>query len=121
MDIKLAIDSAIKGDLKTSLKSLSTQTSSILNTIIDPATFRRSSDAMNFFVGPDGQERLFNYSGHESAIKAYTTCPPVSAIIDRKAQAYINGKTWILNTKGKESFTPEAKQLRKLFTLPNPV
>lgn len=67
----------------------------------------------------------FRYSGHTSSLKAYTDCPPVNAIINRKAQAYINGKTWVLNTqgksKGKESFSEAATKIKALMAKPNPL
>lgn len=66
-----------------------------------------------------GSYFYFKYTGHNSSLKAYEQCPPVNAIINRKAQAYINGKTWVLNTKGKESMTEPASKLRKLMEKPN--
>lgn len=69
----------------------------------------------------DTDEHVFRYSGHTSSLTAYQHCPPLTSIIDRKAQAYINGKTWVMNSQGKESQTPEAKKLRKLFAKPNPI
>jgi hypothetical protein len=67
----------------------------------------------------------FKYAGHNSSVRAYECCPPINAIINRKAQAYINGKTWVLNTqgkaKGKESTSAEAKKLQALFKKPNPL
>lgn len=74
-----------------------------------------------FFWDDRGHEHLFRYSGHHSSLKAYTKCPPLQAIINRKAQAYINGNTFIMNTAGKEATSMEAKKLRKLLAKPNPI
>lgn len=65
--------------------------------------------------------RVFRYENHLSALRAYRRCPPLAAIINRMAQAYINGKTWVMNSAGKEATSPDAKKLRKLFTQPNPL
>lgn len=73
------------------------------------------------FFGQNGKEYFFSYSGHNSAVKAYTDCPPVAAVINRKAQAYINGKTWVLNSRGKEATSYDAGNLRKLLKRPNPL
>jgi hypothetical protein len=74
-----------------------------------------------WFFGNDGVDYPFTYDNRNSALKAYQLCPPVAAIINRKAQAYINGKTWIMNTRGKEAQTVMAAKLKKLFTTPNPL
>lgn len=74
-----------------------------------------------WFWGKNGVEYYFNYSGHNSSVKAYKKCAPLTAIINKKAQAYINGKTWVLNSRGKESNSDEAKKLKALFKKPNPL
>lgn len=43
------------------------------------------------------------------------------AIVNRKAQALINGKTWVLNTQKKEAGGRDADKLRKLWAQPNPL
>src|SRR5438105_12568663 len=67
----------------------------------------------------------FKYEGLDSSLTAYRRCPPITAIINKKAQAFINGKTWLLNTqgkaKGKEATSAEAVKLRTLFSQPNPI
>jgi hypothetical protein len=76
------------------------------------------------FNGPGSFDYKFSYSGHNSSLTAFSKCPPLNAIIIKKAQAFINGKTWILNRKGKskekESTNPVAEQIRKLLKQPNP-
>lgn len=83
--------------------------------------YRGPSGNGMYFFGQDGGSRYFSFSGHESSLKAYQRCPAVTAIINKKAQAYINGKTWVLNSKGKEAEGTEAKKLRKLLQRPNPL
>jgi hypothetical protein len=64
----------------------------------------------------------FNYSGHASAISAVNKCAPLSAIINKKVQAFVNGKRWIMsNSKEKESQNEVATKVRKLFNKPNPI
>jgi len=50
-----------------------------------------------------GIDYKFSYSGHASSLKALKKCAPLNAIILKKAQAFVNGKTWIINKKGKSS------------------
>lgn len=109
----------IKGNFGTAVKSLSVT--------VAPSEYRRSDagSGPDFFIGSDGVEHSFAWTNHESSLKAYFDCPPLMAIINRKAQAYINGKTWIMNTqgkaKGKESSSEMANKIRKLMARPNPL
>ena len=65
----------------------------------------------------------FTWKDHQSGTFAYENCPPLSAIINRKAQAYITGKTYVMKTEGKgkdkESKSAEAEKFRKLWAKPN--
>lgn len=93
---------------------------------LTPSSYRGGQDGQQWFAEMVGGNFFyFTYSGNKSASQAYECCPPVAAIINKKAQAYINGKTWVLNTqgkaKGKEATTIEAKKLQKLFAQPNPI
>lgn len=89
---------------------------------IDPITWNAEHNFIdNIFFGNDGIEYPFTYTGHQSSLDAYKKCPPLTAIINRKAQAHINGRTWVMNTKGKESETAQAKLIRGLFAKPNPL
>lgn len=82
-----------------------------------------SGNAWMFDVDGHGDDRYFSYAGHSCALKAYMLCPPVAAIINRKAQAFANGNTWIINTAGKskdkESTNPAATKIRNLLRNPN--
>lgn len=77
-----------------------------------------------FMNGPGGADYKFSYNGHGSAVKAYTKCSPLTAIINKKAQCFINGKTYIVNKKGKardkESTSQGADKIRRLRANPNP-
>jgi hypothetical protein len=112
----------IKGDFDTALKSLSPYSYDLV-----PQSYRPSiASNDNWFFEANGKAIFhFKYGGHNSSVRAYECCPPINAIINRKAQAYINGKTWVLNTqgkaKGKESTSAEAKKLQALFKKPNPL
>lgn len=97
----------IKGNFGGAVKSLS----------MNPSTYRGN---MDFFIGSDGVEHLFKWKDHNSSLTAYTDCPPVTAVINRKAQAHINGKTWVMDKKGKEAKSKEAEKIRKLLANPNP-
>lgn len=109
----------IKGDFSTALKSLTPDPFVIP---INPDSYRGVPDGKQWFLEYGGGSYFyFSYAGHASSLKAYEDCPPVNAIINRKAQAYINGKTWVLNSKGKEAQGEEAKKLRTLLMKPNPI
>lgn len=106
----------MKGNFSTAVKSLSID--------VAPGSYRSSGYGMggpDFVIGSDNVEHSFTWDGHNSSLTAYERCPPVTAIINRKAQAYINGKTWVMNTQGKESTTEPAKKIKKLLARPNPI
>lgn len=107
----------MKGNFGLAVKSLTS--TAVWEKPLMPDVYRGGNEW--FFTGPDGIEHIFSYSGHNSSLTAFRKCPPLTNIITRKAQAYVNGKTWVMNTQGKESGTPQAKNLRKLFSRPNPL
>lgn len=89
--------------------------------IVAPSIYRGGSFDGQFFFGGNGTDYRFEYSNHRSSLAAYQGCPPLTAVINRKAQCYINGRTEILNTQRKESDSPDAKRLRALLKKPNPL
>lgn len=89
--------------------------------IVAPSIYRGGSAYGNYFFGGNGVDYRFMYNGHGSAIKAYSTCPPLCAVINRKAQCYINGITTINNTQGTEAGGIHAKRIRALMKRPNPL
>ena len=89
---------------------------------LSPGSYRGAQDGRPWFAEMVGGSYFyFTYGGHKSSLTAYECGPPVNAIINRKAQAYINGKPWVLNTRGKEATSAEAKKLQTLFKRPNPL
>jgi hypothetical protein len=96
--------------------------------IIDPSTFRgfgeSDYDGGMWFFGDGSKEiRPFTYINKQSPVLAYNLCPPVSAIINRKTQAFSNGNTTLTNiagkAKGKESDGLFATKIRTLLNQPN--
>lgn len=109
----------IKGDFSTALKSLTHDPYVIP---LSPDSYRGAADGKQWFLEYGGGSYFyFSYAGHASSLTAYEKCPPINAIINRKAQAYINGITYVLNSKGKEAQGEEAKKLRNLLMKPNPI
>jgi hypothetical protein len=102
------------------IKSIQQLNTKSLAGVIDPSTYR---EAMNdiFLAGGQGPLHQFMYSDYNSSLIAYERCPPLTAIINKKAQAYINGKTWIMDAKGKVAETPFAKKVKALLDKPNPL
>lgn len=79
-----------------------------------------NNDSNGFWMfNNDGPDYWFSFKDNSSAVQAYTECPPVFSIVNKIAQAYINGTTWILDNNGKESFSKDAVKLRKLLSKPN--
>lgn len=108
----------LKLNFGSAVKSLLPQSESTV--VVDPSNYR-ADDPMFFWSNNFRVERSFTYGGHDSSLTAYQKCPPITSVINRKAQAYINGKTWVMNTRGKEATSKEADKLRSLFAKPNPM
>jgi hypothetical protein len=113
-NLKVFKQELLKGNLGNAFKSLSgSQT-------IEPYAYRNGM----FFFGTGGNTSFFTYSGVESSLKAYTQCPELQSIINRRASAHCNGKRWIMKTtykgKGKEDKSEYANKCRKLLNKPNP-
>lgn len=93
--------------------------------VLVPSQFRDNTGGPNWFFGPNGIDYRFIFDGATSATKAYNKCPPLAAIINRKAQAYINGRTEIINTQGKANGKPatneKAVKIMALMNNPNPL
>jgi hypothetical protein len=89
--------------------------------VLVPSQFRDNNGTPGWFFGPNGVDYKFQYADSNSAWTAYNACPPLAAIINRMAQAYINGKTWVMNSDEKEATGPDANKIRKLLARPNPL
>jgi hypothetical protein len=111
--LQIAGRELIKGNLGNVVKSFTISASSY-----------RSNGGLYFF-DDSGTAHHFTYENLNSSLKAYVQCAPITAIINSKAQAYINGKTFILNTqgkaKGKEATGEIATRVRDLLKKPNPL
>lgn len=55
----------------------------------------------------------------EDVKKAYKCCPPLAAIIDKKTQNFILGKTWILDQNEAVVTSKKAQRITKLLAKPN--
>lgn len=102
------------------VKSL-TDWESIEPYFIDPMSHRAAAEGNWFLETLNGSPAYFQYKDYSSCVDAYEKCPPVSAIINRKTQAFINGKTWLVNTMGKVATGEVAKRVNLLFDHPNPL
>lgn len=90
---------------------------------IDPSRYTTPGGQEGwFFEMMGGKFSYFKYSNYASAVEAYTKCPPISAITNRKAQCLTNGKTWVLDIKdNKVSKSPASDKMRKILDNPNPL
>lgn len=89
--------------------------------VVAPSVYRGGYSNGQFFFGGNGVDYRFMYNNHQSSLYAYQSCPPLAAVINRKAQCYINGITRVVNTQGKDSSSPQAAKIRKLLSKPNPL
>ena len=98
------------------------------STSIVPSDWRGGSNGTFYFgMGGGNDIDLFVGGGYgkDWYFKAYQYCPPVSAIVNRKSEAFINGVTTIVNRsgkgKGKEVNSEAADKIRNLMARPNPL
>jgi hypothetical protein len=114
---KLAIagQQLMKGNIGNAITALTTK--SAYSGLIQPSRYRNG----NFFFGVNGADKAFIWGGYNSSLKAYQECSVVSSIINKKAQALVNGKRYVMDGKGKESTSLQAKQIVQLMGRPNPV
>jgi phage portal protein BeeE len=82
-------------------------------------TARPSGSGGITFWDSNGKEIHFDFTDSSSAVTAYRKCPPIPAIINRLAKAYINGKVWLTDKDGKEANSKEAEKIKKLLKRPN--
>lgn len=108
--MKVAGYEAMQGNFGMALKTLT----------LSPSTYNRQS----WRFEPNGGD-FFHWKDQNSSLNAYNSCPPIAAIVNRQTQAYVTGKTWILNNagkaKGKEATSADAVKLRNLMRRPNPL
>lgn len=104
----------MKGNIGNAITAIATK--SISSELIQPSRWRNG----NFFFGVNGADKAFIWGNFNSSLIAYQRCPIVSAVINKKAQALVNGKMVIKTADGKkEANTPFAKSLMALFKKPN--
>lgn len=104
------------------LKKVDTTVQKSYNDLIVPSEFRGFGSAPFFWEDTTFEKgRVFTYKDHSSSLRAYEDCAPLAAVVNRSARAYINGKTWVMNTQGKEATSAIGKKLRKLLMNPNPI
>lgn len=117
MSLKEAGKHIVKGNFGMALSAISSRA-------VNSSSYRGGS-GMWLFNQMGGVDINFSYDGLSSIKTAYETCAPLSAILARKANAYINGKTWVMTQSGKgkmkESFSEAATKIRKLLSKPNPL
>lgn len=118
--VSIAFKELRKGNLGNAIKSLGNTSDFTLY----PDTYRNinQNNAMWLFnLGGKGADFFFDFTGSVSCIEAYQKCAPIPAIINKKAQAFINGKTWVVDENGKEATSDLAKKIKKLLLKPNPL
>lgn len=107
----------MKGNFGNAVTALTTK--SVQSQLIQPSRYRNG----NFFFGVFGADKAFIWGNCNSSLVAYQKCPVVSSIINKKAQALVNGRQYIMvagNKRSKEASTPQAKALSTLLRKPNP-
>jgi len=74
-----------------------------------------------YFYTTSATRLIKDVKGINGQAKAYDYCAPLNAIINRKAEAFCNGKWWMLDKDGKEVTNSYAKGLQELLSTPNPL
>jgi phage portal protein BeeE len=108
----------IKGNIGNAITAIVSK--SVNSELIQPSRWRNG----NFFFGINGADKAFVWGNYNSSLIAYQKCPVVSAIINKKAQALVNGKRYVMTgtgKKAKEATGPVADAVRKLLKRPNPL
>lgn len=105
--------------LVSGFKSLGAAVKSIAGGIITPSEYRRDANGFWYFL--EGKGHNFKYTGCDSALVAYKQCPPLATVINRKVQAFSNGKLWIMDMDGKEVEISKYQWLYDLLEQPNPL
>lgn len=108
----------MKGNLGNAFKSLS----SVRSIDLKADVYQRGSWYFDVIGG--SAKTYFQFDTLESAKAAYTSCPELQSVINRRATAHGNGKRWIMRAggkgKGKEDTSDYAEKCRKLLKQPNP-
>jgi hypothetical protein len=109
------VKAVVNGDFQTAIKSVGVQTIPLT-----ASTYRGDSMGNGWsFSTSGGINSYFKYQDRHSCTTAYDRCPGLNAVINKKAQAFINGEVWVLDNDGKVANGIFAKQLRKLLDKPN--
>lgn len=122
-DLKKATRHALKGNMGDSWRTILRGD----HTILPNDNLSGISDPMGMidYVSDKYSKKTFVANGNVSYVGAYFNCPTVSAIINRKAQSYINGKVKIVELSGKnrgvESEGTVARKISALMANPNPL
>lgn len=106
----------LKGNFGNAFAAATTK--SIHSELIQPSRYRNGS----FFYGVNGADKAFIWGNFNSSLIAYQSCPIVSAVIHKQAQALVNGRQMVMTGKGKtakEATTTQAVALGKLLKRPN--
>ena len=104
----------MKGNIGNAIAAIATK--SVTSELIQHSRWRNG----NFFFGVNGADKAFIWGNFNSSLIAYQFCPIVSAVINKKAQALVNGKTVVKSDDDKrEVITPAAKAYIKLMKRPN--
>ena len=89
--------------------------------IVAPSIYRGGLFDGKFFFGGNGLDYRFAYKNFHSSVEAYNSCPPLAAVVNRKAQCYINGETMVVNSQNNPARGSDAAKLTKLLKKPNPI
>lgn len=116
--LKTAGSQLIKGNFGNVMKSMLSPQGFVVDSFASD-TYRGNDSSKQWFFGANGVDYHFTFSNNQSPIEAYTKCSPLTSVINKSAQAYINGKTFIVDDNGKEATSKEALKIKKLLAKPN--
>lgn len=76
----------------------------------------------SYYISGFGESRkIQDTTTVDGQIQSYNFCPPVTAIVNRKAKAFLNGLWWFEDMQGNEAKNSEISEVKKLIEKPNPL
>ncbi len=120
--LSIAGNQLVKGNFANAFKSAISSSQASVLASITTSSYRgiaNSSGKQWWFGG--GVDFYFSFNCNQDAVDAYTKCSPLFSIINKKAQAHINGKVLICDKYGKEVDSEKVKKIKELMAQPNPL
>lgn len=113
----------VKGNFGNAFKSAINSNQAAVIASFSNSSYRGlpSNNGKSWWFGGNGNEIHFSFNSNQDAVNAYTKCSPLNSIINKKAQAHINGLISIVDKEGNEVDNEKVKKIKELMAKPNPL